>query len=78
MRATGIGWTLGVGRLGGVLGPFVGGLVLASSLGLNWNFYLFGAIALVGALIVTFVPRSPVGDAARTASPSTARRPAEV
>jgi MFS transporter, AAHS family, benzoate transport protein len=38
VRATGIGWTLGVGRLGGVLGPFVGGLVLASSLGLNWNF----------------------------------------
>ena len=78
VRATGIGWTLGVGRLGGVLGPFVGGLVLASSLGLNWNFYLFGAIALVGALIVTFVPRSPVGDAARTDTPSTARRPAEV
>jgi MFS transporter, AAHS family, benzoate transport protein len=75
VRATGIGWTLGVGRLGGVLGPFVGGLVLASSLGLNWNFYLFGAIALVGALIVTFVPRSPTATAV---SPSTARRPAEV
>ena len=78
VRATGIGWTLGVGRLGGVLGPFVGGLVLASSLGPNWNFYLFGAMALVGALIVTFVPRSPVGDAARTDTPSPVRRPAEV
>jgi AAHS family benzoate transporter-like MFS transporter len=77
VRATGIGWTLGVG-LGGVLGPVVGGLVLASSLGLNWNFYLFGAIALLGALIVAFVPRSPVGDATRANTPSTARQPAEV
>ena len=27
-RSTGIGWALGVGRLGGILGPVVGGLLL--------------------------------------------------
>jgi AAHS family benzoate transporter-like MFS transporter len=61
VRATGIGWALGVGRLGGILGPYLGGVILASSLGLNWNFYLFGVVALVGALLIGCVPRSPVG-----------------
>jgi AAHS family benzoate transporter-like MFS transporter len=60
VRATGIGWSLGVGRLGGILGPSIGGLILGSSLGLDWNFYFFGAIAVVGALVVAFVPRSPL------------------
>ena len=75
VRATGIGWSLGVGRLGGVLGPFAGGLVLASSLGLDWNFYLFGAIALIGALIIAFVPRSPATGPAVTADPAKATPP---
>jgi AAHS family 4-hydroxybenzoate transporter-like MFS transporter len=30
LRGTGIGWALGIGRLGGVLGPFAAGLMLAS------------------------------------------------
>jgi len=59
------------------VGPFVGGLVLASSLGLNWNFYLFGAVALVGALIVVFVPRRPVAPVGDAVIASQARRPAE-
>lgn len=29
-RATGVGWALGAGRIGGVLGPAIGGLVLSS------------------------------------------------
>jgi AAHS family benzoate transporter-like MFS transporter len=77
VRATGIGWSLGIGRLGGMLGPVVGGLVLASSLGLDWNFYLFGAIALVGAVIVAFVPRSPGADSAPAGTRSDTRRTAE-
>ena len=30
LRGTGIGWALGVGRIGGVLGPFAAGLMLSS------------------------------------------------
>lgn len=33
LRATGTGWTLGIGRLGGICGPFVG----ATLLNLNWS-----------------------------------------
>jgi MFS family permease len=32
-RATGLGWALAVGRLGVIVGPMYGGLVLASKLG---------------------------------------------
>ena len=45
---------------GAILGPLVGGWILASSLGLEWNFYFFGVVALVGALLVSLVPRRPL------------------
>ena len=58
-RATALGWALGVGRLGAILGPAYGGLVIASGLGLAWNFYAFAVPALVAALVTLLVPRSP-------------------
>ncbi|MGO1052918.1 MFS transporter [Crossiella sp. CA198] len=57
MRATGIGWALGVGRLGAILGPTLGGWVLDSELGPDWNFYLFTVVAVLGALAITALPR---------------------
>jgi MFS family permease len=38
-RATARGWSLGIGRLGAITGPLLGGLVLSSALGLEWNYY---------------------------------------
>jgi AAHS family benzoate transporter-like MFS transporter len=55
-RATGVGRSLGVGRLGAIVGPVASGLVLDSGLAANWNFYLFAAVALVGLLATTLVP----------------------
>jgi MFS transporter, AAHS family, benzoate transport protein len=55
-RASALGWTLGVGRLGAILGPTVGGRLLASSLGVNWNFYTFALAAAAGAVLVLAVP----------------------
>jgi AAHS family benzoate transporter-like MFS transporter len=69
-RATGLGWSLGIGRLGAILGPIFGGLVLASNLGLEWNFYAFAIPALLGALAIFLIPRSP--NAAPAASPEPA------
>ncbi|MGJ9413513.1 MFS transporter [Aeromicrobium sp. CF4.19] len=57
-RATALGWSLGVGRLGAILGPTLGGLVVGSALGVDWNFYLFAAVAAVGAVAISLVPRS--------------------
>ncbi|OZM81119.1 aromatic acid/H+ symport family MFS transporter [Pseudonocardia sp. MH-G8] len=56
MRATGLGWALGVGRLGAILGPLYGGAVLASGWGIEVNFYAFAVPALLGALAMLFVP----------------------
>jgi len=56
-RATALGWALGVGRLGAILGPILGGYVAASSLGYQWNFYMFAAFAVVGGLMTLLVPR---------------------
>ncbi|HET9772109.1 MAG TPA: aromatic acid/H+ symport family MFS transporter [Acidimicrobiia bacterium] len=55
-RASALGWTLGIGRLGAILGPTVGGFLLASSLGVDWNFYTFAVAAVAGAILVALVP----------------------
>lgn len=59
VRATGSGWALGVGRLGAVVGPMLGGLVMASSLGGEWNFYMFAVVAAIGTLAVLLVTNRP-------------------
>lgn len=60
MRATGIGWSLGVGRLGAILGPLYGSFILSTGWGLQANFYAFAVPALVGALAMLLVPASRV------------------
>jgi AAHS family benzoate transporter-like MFS transporter len=56
-RATALGWSLGVGRLGAIVGPLFGGWVLDSGLSLDWNFYGFAVPAVLGALVISAVPR---------------------
>lgn len=58
IRATALGWALGVGRAGAIVGPLFGGWVLASGIGFEWNFYGFAVPALAGALLIALVPRS--------------------
>lgn len=58
-RASALGWTLGVGRLGAILGPALGGYLLASDLGVTGNFSVFAVAALCGAAAVAAVPRQP-------------------
>ncbi|MFJ6651053.1 MFS transporter [Streptomyces sp. NPDC091290] len=63
VRATALGWTLGIGRLGAVVGPTFGGFLLDADLAMEWNFYAFAIPAAAGALMVFFLPKG-----ARTAS----------
>jgi MFS transporter, AAHS family, benzoate transport protein len=58
-RATGLGWALGVGRLGAIVGPLFGGFIAASQLGFEWNFYAFAGLALLGGLFMLLLPRPP-------------------
>lgn len=59
-RAAGVAWCAGFGRLGGILGPVIGGLLVAAGMGAGMSFLVFGGIALVGAALTLAVPRSPV------------------
>lgn len=66
-RGTAVGASMGLGRLGSILGPLLGGWVLGSSLSQEWNFYTF-AIPLAVAAVVT-VSVTAVGSSSKS-SPS--------
>ncbi|WP_020659613.1 MFS transporter [Amycolatopsis benzoatilytica] len=57
-RATAVGLTLSVGRLGGILGPLYGGALLSAHLPTAMLFYGFAIPALAGAVLVVLVPRA--------------------
>lgn len=52
IRSTALGWALGVGRIGAILGPIIGGVLLVSSLTLELNFIVFAFPGVIAALAV--------------------------
>jgi AAHS family benzoate transporter-like MFS transporter len=56
LRGPGINWALAVGRLGALLGPAIGGWIIASQLDMHWNFYLFAIPGVVGAIAAALMP----------------------
>lgn len=61
LRGTSLGFALGIGRLGAVLAPQVGGLLLDAQLGVGSNFIAFSAAAGLAAvlLVVTMATTKP-------------------
>lgn len=57
MRSSGIGWALGIGRVGAVVGPTMGGVLLAMQLPLQLNFLVFAIPALVASAAMALVQR---------------------
>ncbi|MEU0648364.1 MFS transporter [Streptomyces umbrinus] len=66
-RSTGIGWALGIGRFGAILGPTIGGLIIDSGAAWQWNFYMFAGVAVIGLFAAGLVPLSPSLAAERSA-----------
>jgi len=58
-RGTALGTASGVGRLGAITGPIVGGALLQAGVAYPWGFYAFSLVALLGALAVALVGRAP-------------------
>ncbi|MBN6041908.1 aromatic acid/H+ symport family MFS transporter [Amycolatopsis sp. 195334CR] len=52
-RATGLGWAAGIGRLGAISGPLVGGALLSAGIAYPWGFYAFAAVGVLGALAIS-------------------------
>ncbi|MEU0508497.1 MFS transporter [Amycolatopsis sp. NPDC006125] len=57
-RAAGVAWCAGFGRLGGIVGPVIGGLLVGAGLGGTTAFYIFAGVALAAALVTALVPRA--------------------
>jgi len=51
VRTTGVGWAIGIGRFGAVVGPFVGGILIARETSLEMNFLLFAVPTLVAGFL---------------------------
>lgn len=60
-RAAGVAWCAGFGRLGGIVGPVIGGFLLGAGVGGSAAFVIFAGLALLGAAVTAFVPRSQAG-----------------
>lgn len=58
-RAAGVAWCAGFGRLGGIVGPLAGGLILSANLGPAYAFYIFAGATALGAILTAMIPRSP-------------------
>ncbi len=52
IRSTGLGWAMGIGRTGAIIGPLLGGALHASGLPLQVSFLVFALPGVVGALAV--------------------------
>jgi len=50
VRASGVGWALGVGRVGSIIGPLIGGVLLAARWSTSAVFVVAAAAALCAAL----------------------------
>ena len=57
-RATAIGATSGVGRLGAAAGPLLGGLLLKAGAHLSGNVLVFAAVSVLAGLSLLFIPHT--------------------
>ena len=54
IRSTGLGWASGIGRTGAIVGPLLGGGLLAAALPLKMNFLVFAVPGLIAAVAMGF------------------------
>jgi MFS transporter, AAHS family, benzoate transport protein len=56
VRGAGVAWCAGFGRLGGVGGPVIGGLLIGAGLSTSAIFWVLAGLALLGVLFTVAVP----------------------
>ncbi|MDN5719022.1 MAG: MFS transporter [Corynebacterium sp.] len=62
VRATAMGFSAGIGRLGAISGPLLGGVMVTAGIAYPWGFFAFALVGLLGFAIFSF---------SRTLRPST-------
>lgn len=54
-RTTGVGWSIGAGRLGGVIGPAAGGILVGMGLTMATNFLIFAVPTLLAGIVTMLI-----------------------
>ncbi|GAB2998892.1 MFS transporter [Amycolatopsis acidiphila] len=73
VRSTGVGWALGIGRVGGILGPLVVGAALSAGWSAGTVFYALAVPMLASALVVVYLGRRARREAGALPEPAEAR-----
>lgn len=50
IRATGVGWAVGAGRIGAIFGPLLGGFLIGAGFSMTTNFMIFAIPTLIGGI----------------------------
>lgn len=59
-RTTGVGWAIGAGRLGGVIGPAAGGLLVGLGFTMATNFLIFAVPTLLAGVVTMLISSKEV------------------
>jgi MFS transporter, AAHS family, 4-hydroxybenzoate transporter len=59
-RTTGVGWAMGFGRFGGIIGPQIGGFLIAAGVGISTNFLIFALPALIAGIVTWRIKSSEI------------------
>jgi AAHS family benzoate transporter-like MFS transporter len=70
IRAAGVAWCAGFGRMGGIGGPLIGGILIGAGFAVTQIFLILTGVALLGLVLVLMVPRHRHQAAPLTISPS--------
>jgi len=63
VRTTGVGWAIGAGRFGAIIGPMAGGLIIGLGFGLFESFVFFALPMIAAALLTWLVSRNRLDSA---------------
>ena len=55
IRTTGVGWAIGLGRFGAVLGPYLGGVFIAQGVSMETNFMIFAVPLFISGVIAFYL-----------------------
>jgi AAHS family benzoate transporter-like MFS transporter len=72
VRGTALGMSAGVGRVGAIVGPSLGGLLVTAGIAYPWGFYAFAVAALLALAALATVPADLEDETVPDGVPSTA------
>ncbi|GBQ43023.1 hypothetical protein AA11237_3148 [Acidocella aminolytica 101 = DSM 11237] len=52
IRSTGVGWALGIGRVGAIIGPIIGGIMLSFDMPISRTFLMCSVPAVIAAIAI--------------------------